>query len=428
MFRYNQTQKQVEVDGLLPNAKCQFIDTINIAHDLAYDFDIVINHTLETTDVERTKETYFLIINDNQPWRLYYKKDRDSELESIPYQESDSLQSFREACLPLNNKKEPTDFSPDNIEALKSSLIDYRLLEQLPKTKSHVNMGTHVTTASANAGLFLFSKNFNPCQAAVAKLHDGRFVLYHAFTAEDNSDGFKKFVELTKNNADYIYVFQKQKNASNIQKAPYLALNLSKQLQIDVKRINVDNYQAIVVDANSDNIILCMSVNFVHPKAVGALDTTLTTASKIDTTQAIPVSVSVNEIITNAQHNVLFKKNEIAVGSTTIPIAMVSQPTIQQCKKMLSTDLYKAAKKEKIKKAKKLIANGAEIELAIQFAANDNEKNALTVLKNIAQENSAGKASISDNPNTHFTQKAADNNPEKTQTDSNNIEHKNKNS
>ena len=257
-------------------------------------------------------------------------------------------------------------------------MIYFRLANKLPTTKSREKIGNHVTTASANIGLFLFSKNFNRCQAVIAKLHDGQFALYHAFTTLDDTDGFTDFIKLVKDKIDYIYVIQKQMNIENFKKAPCLAWNLSKHLGIEVNRINVNNYQAIIADAKSNKVVICMNINFFHPDQSNMVELHQNSVEPINIKNVITLQDSINEVIVEHHYDVKIKNNIVISGKYEFPVELVSESVLSKCRNGISIQLYEVAKLRQIKKVNKLIENGASLELAMKSAVTNSDLDTLT--------------------------------------------------
>ena len=119
MFRRNQANKiLIENKGFL-DTNFQFIDTTNISHDLAYDFELFIGVSLDTIKFDNNGEIYYLIKPDGQPWLLIYKKTYDAELQYINLPAIPSLDDFNQLLDGLQNKKIPDDLSNSDYRVTK---------------------------------------------------------------------------------------------------------------------------------------------------------------------------------------------------------------------------------------------------------------------------------------------------------------------
>lgn len=403
MFRYQQgTDEQIQAEGLLA-CPFQFTDTVYISHDLAYGFNLLIDGPSNISAKEINCETYYLIKKDGRQWELNYKRNNDAELEIIDLKNNLLLKEFNRILDTLQDKN-VSDMTGLERNALKESLTVFRFESDLPKTKAKENIGNHVTTACAKTGSFLFSKNFKPCQAVIAKLNDGSFALYHAFMAADGTEGFNAFVEAVKDKIEYVYVIQKESNSNNLEKAPVLALNLSRHLGENVKRINVENYEAIVVDSINNKVVICMNVNLFCSRNNSAPTRDTSMCVPIAENNAIDIYQSAKDVIVAHEYDVVIKSNMVIAGKQEIPIEYVSPEILDECKNKLNTKLYKAAKDNKLKKANKLIKNGADLELAIQSSVIDNNEFAYKMLMAIRKEIKSSELSFSDNINITFSQ------------------------
>lgn len=161
-----------------------------------------------------------------------------------------------------------------------------------------VNMGCFAATTSKSR--IIVSEAFGPCQAVVAKLKDGNFALYHAWTPNSYAKGFKDLVNYLKNNIDEIFVFQKHDNKNNLFKASVLAVELTIALGVNVPRIEVTRYNSIICDSRRNKVIIGVQ------NTLKVEDTTLTTkrcrlvvanAISLDLSKAIPYAVSRQEVI-----------------------------------------------------------------------------------------------------------------------------------
>ncbi|KGP62413.1 hypothetical protein EP47_01075 [Legionella norrlandica] len=94
-------------------------------------------------------------------------------------------------------------------------------------------------------GDMVYSENFGPCQAVLALLNNGQFVLYHALSPTITSAA-RQFLASVRDRIKEIYLFQKNTPAHQ-QKGPLLAIALSRKLNnYNVKRILVDGYRSVL--------------------------------------------------------------------------------------------------------------------------------------------------------------------------------------
>ncbi|STX27982.1 Uncharacterised protein [Legionella beliardensis] len=121
--------------------------------------------------------------------------------------------------------------------------------------EGEISLDDFVGTAESKIGKVLISDGFGPCQAVLARLKNGEYAIYHALKMDCNKS-FQNFVNSIKNNVEIVYVFQKSNPAINMRKGPYLAMNLARELNCKVKRINVDGYTGIYANADSSEVVL----------------------------------------------------------------------------------------------------------------------------------------------------------------------------
>jgi len=118
-----------------------------------------------------------------------------------------------------------------------------------------INADHHVDVAESKVGKELISDGFEPCLAVFAILKNNEYGIYHALTLA-YGDPLKKFVASIKDNVEMVLVFQKSYPEANAKKAPYLVVNLARELDCKVKRIHVDVYTGIYVNANDKEVVL----------------------------------------------------------------------------------------------------------------------------------------------------------------------------
>ncbi|MCP0914727.1 hypothetical protein NKV53_10370 [Legionella sp. 27cVA30] len=185
------------------------------------------------------------------------------------------------------------------------------------------NRGIRVGIAHSNRGRLLYSSDFGPCQAVFARLKN-EFALYHAVVMSEG-DSLMGFVELIKQDVIDVFVVQKATVKSNATKAPYLAVALAKHLPgISVKRICVEDYRCIYLDAARDLIIL--SSNLVKDKQQ-ATEIITSELTEHDLNNGIPVEQSVLDIFMNYEYEYrLIEENEeitVQFPAMSIPARLV---------------------------------------------------------------------------------------------------------
>jgi hypothetical protein len=155
------------------------------------------------------------------------------------------------------------------------------------------------------ATITIFPVNFitgsiNLCTGACCCSHkNDEFVLYHAFHA-DRDSGFDNFIHLLKSEEiNDILIFQKSaaRGQSNRMKAPILAINITYEIGIEVKRISVNEYTSIICDAGTNRIYLTSSLYYNQATDTHKIFSEKEcTPAKIDLTTFMNTKDSVNEI------------------------------------------------------------------------------------------------------------------------------------
>ncbi|STX28845.1 Uncharacterised protein [Legionella beliardensis] len=118
-----------------------------------------------------------------------------------------------------------------------------------------VNPKDDIAMGDSNTGKLLVSRHFAPCVAVFAELNNGEYALFHANVPYYSAD-MKKFIELIKDKASEVVVFQKNTPARNAEKSPLLALQLTIHLSLEVKILCVEKYTGIIANASEKKIIL----------------------------------------------------------------------------------------------------------------------------------------------------------------------------
>lgn len=119
----------------------------------------------------------------------------------------------------------------------------------------NVNRNDLVDMNESKKGWMVVSESFSPCQAVFAKLRNGEYAVYHAASMWFNQP-MVDFINLIKEEVEEVVVFEKDNPPNNRKKAPYLAAFLSVHLNMEVKRLHVENYTGIIADAVQQQVML----------------------------------------------------------------------------------------------------------------------------------------------------------------------------
>ncbi|GEM_PF-4101862 len=196
----------------------------------------------------------------------------------------------------------------------------------------NVHPDNYVGVGESKVGKILVSDGFGPCQAVLAILDNGEYGIYHAFS------GFKttslmKFMNSINGIAKDVFVFQKSHPQPNLLKAPYLTLELARELNCKVKRLHIDDHTGICVNGNTGKIVL-----FSQPTYTRTNDQTSIVLSgepkSIPLDKHISLEATIDEIIEKHASDDDYKlhSNMLVVKTVVIP------------EKFLPSDLYKRIK------------------------------------------------------------------------------------
>ncbi|CAM3207057.1 hypothetical protein LEAN103870_19620 [Legionella anisa] len=103
---------------------------------------------------------------------------------------------------------------------------------------------------------FILTDSLRPCQGVIAKLTTGEFSIYHNMLGWEQCEAYLNFVESLEGKIEYIYVLQKDRPINNIKKAPCLAIELTKSLGVEVKRLHVNDHTFVIGDSENNRVIL----------------------------------------------------------------------------------------------------------------------------------------------------------------------------
>ena len=305
-------------------------------------------------------DSYFLVRDGTNSLDLYYL-DPAGKTGRISMEEVGDLNTILNA----SGDEEKKD------RKIREEINLYRIKNSLPLITSKTNIHNQVGVGSCHAGQFLFSKNFQPCQAVVARLNNGQFVLYHAFVQHDDVDGFKQFIELVRGRAKEVVVFQKLSNPSNMEKAPYLAINLARHLNMKVKRLTLATYENIIVDAQNSRIVLSKKISTFTGSQKKEVRSRLLPPVAVDSAHPVSLYQSSREIFRKNRYEARREGDQFlfAARSFSIPVSMVSSKTRAKWQQRLNQRLLRLVsrkvgsekdKKKVVRQAELLIRQGAD--------------------------------------------------------------------
>ncbi len=182
------------------------------------------------------------------------------------------------------------------------------------EVSGNVSNDTYVGVAQSKVGKVLMSDSFGPCQAVVAILKNGEYGLYHAHSMA-KTKALMSFVELIKDKVEIVFVFQKSKPMANLQKAPYLAINLARELDYKVERIHFDGYTGIYVNADNKEIVLCKENTYEY----NSKETEITFTEKQEIAfQPIGIKTTVSELYEKHKNDYKPCSQGVIVGNDVV--------------------------------------------------------------------------------------------------------------
>ncbi|HVV68476.1 MAG TPA: hypothetical protein VHE99_05525 [Gammaproteobacteria bacterium] len=259
--------------------------------------------------------------------------------------------------LPASETKKIVKYSNSSATHYQYSDSVTLYVEKDPRHSPIHEVGVGEAMVTTDNGL-LFTSNLGPCQAVVAKLKDGNFALYHARNPDSCEQGFKDFIKYTKGNIDEIFVFQKPDNKNNLLKAPVLAVELSIALGIDVPRVQIPKYGAIVCDSqhNKAFIIKFNQFNLIDATISQPAGVVLSNATSLDSafTTAIPYYKSEEEVINykEVEGSKLYAEARLGIALYKKDFNLAKRAKSEIIQKALNlwiTDSYHASNREIIK-------------------------------------------------------------------------------
>ncbi|MFJ1269699.1 hypothetical protein ACD661_14135 [Legionella lytica] len=128
------------------------------------------------------------------------------------------------------------------------------------------NRGYEAEISGTRVGLNVFSRDFSPCNAIVAKRKvDNQFVLHHSTSAsmDKTRPGVSLFLQGVGEGFSFVAVMQNPRNKKNHLKAPILAAQLAIELDDEgIDRINIPEGYGAIACINGDTIIIAQRLEF----------------------------------------------------------------------------------------------------------------------------------------------------------------------
>ncbi len=163
--------------------------------------------------------------------------------------------------------------------------------EEIPEAASYC-----VSRAQSKAGIFLIGLEFNFNVAVVAKTKN-EFVLFNAGSPNPKSKGFLdflKYMQEEKSKDAEIFVIEKPLPIQNQECAILLAIELSKALDREVKRLEVPGYSYLCMDATNKIVLLANKVKVI--KKENPLEYKEGEGCDIDISRAIPIKKTMTDL------------------------------------------------------------------------------------------------------------------------------------
>lgn len=261
---------------------CIFIPVLMVEQQLAYkDYALYIFENEEELSIKigtirQDEDDAILLIGTGEHREIYFIEDK-TLVSRIP------IPFVCEAYLDLINGLE---VSPEG-KAASSDL--YSLNKIIKLLRDTGNRGNEAEISGTRIGLNVFSRDFSPCNAVVARRKkDNQFVLHHSASAsmDRSRRGVDLFFEGIAKGEGFTFaaVMQNPKVKKNRLKAPMLAAQLAIQLKDqNVDRINIPEGYGAIACVNGDTIIMTQELRFFS----GELDKQPTSHFKTKTEEAV---------------------------------------------------------------------------------------------------------------------------------------------
>ncbi|WP_133136286.1 hypothetical protein [Legionella rowbothamii] len=240
---------------------CIFVPVLIVEQKLAYkDYALYIFENEEEFSVKidairQCDEHAILLIGTGEQREIYFIEDK-TLVSRIP------IPFVCEAYLDLIDE---LDVSPEG-KATSSEL--YYLNKIIKLLRDTGNRGNEAEISGTRVGLNVFSTDFSPCNAVVARRKmDNQFVLHHSTSAsmDRTRRGADLFFEGIARGEGFNFaaVMQNPKVKKNLLKAPMLAAQLAIQLKDqNIGRINIPEGYGAIACVNGDTIIMAQELRF----------------------------------------------------------------------------------------------------------------------------------------------------------------------
>lgn len=315
----------IEKDLLKPNKK------LILSNSNFYNFKLFIGKSLPE---ECIKNSYAIVKNEETPNRLYYCDNLSSK-----YTVCSKMERARKGCKPLYRDFceiiEKYSKKEINKKELQVKISDFFIDSGI------FNVGNYVNIQNFNAKKMIFSSNFVPCIAVIAKLKNGKNAIYHVENIIN--DTTNEFIGKIKKDVLEIIVIQKNKQRKNKFLSPFVALLFSNKIKnVSVKIIAVDRYETIICKDNK--IIIVKDRDNIKYEDIPDL-IKLQSLKKYDDAYNVK---SIEESLIEAVGNLLKENEEINIEDSRIKLPIIK---IHVTKKlMLSTWRYILENEDKINK------------------------------------------------------------------------------
>ncbi|MDR3504322.1 MAG: hypothetical protein P4L79_17275 [Legionella sp.] len=240
---------------------CIFVPVLMVEQQLAYkDYALYIFEngeelSIKIDTIRQQEEHAILLIGTGEEREIYFIEDKTLVSHTpVPF--------VCEAYIDLINELE---VSPEG-KVTSSEL--YYLNKIIKLLRDTGNRGNEAEISGTRVGLNVFSRDFSPCNAVVARRKmDNQFVLHHSASAsmDRTRRGVDLFLEGIVKGEGFTFaaVMQNPKVKKNLLKAPMLAAQLAIQLKDqNVDRINIPEGYGAIACVNGDTIIMAQELRF----------------------------------------------------------------------------------------------------------------------------------------------------------------------
>jgi hypothetical protein len=238
---------------------CIFVPLLLVEQQLAYkDYVLYVfanddNLSIKIKKIKQHEQHAILLIGTNSQREIYFIED-NTLVSDIP------VPLFCEAHLGLIDELE---IDPDGKAASREC---YYLDAVINLLRNAGHRGNEAEISGTRVGLNVFSRDFSPCNAVVAKRKiDKQFVLHHSTSAsmDKSRPGVDLFFQGVREGFSFVAVMQNPRNKKNHLKAPMLAAQLAIELNDEsIGRINIPEGYGAIACINGDTIIIAQRLEF----------------------------------------------------------------------------------------------------------------------------------------------------------------------